>query len=415
MHGTSPIGYVYLVQEGNWFKIGTCEDIGVASGSDTKVLSVDYVVEPGSVKDALENAYAEHTDTSHSWFGGTRDNVQAIFRQVVHQCTIGRARAPMLDVDAVIRLYQGYNDVDLVEVLHKQVQDGDLSAKTLSEYHSVLLCLCRALEPARNSVQLPSLAEVFLSEEGPAIITERLPCAVSRNVASVGCSLVSRCFPELEERQRAALQERWRLALRQARKAVDAQAYEMDGYRGNTSRDNLPTWSSMESAILNLGHLGDKIMLLLYTDIPFKPQWSISAPLLNFGAIRIYQGSEAAPTLQQMMSMVSDPAMPQGWLILHPSAASCDRLWLALGTAKNGNIEILEHSMNHRLSCCIREYLITHPGQYLFTDSDAPAKRQNVIAKVNRLLFDLFKVRTRSFRLAIALHKKAAMQQLQRT
>jgi hypothetical protein len=246
--------------------------------------------------------------------------------------------------------------------------------------------------------------------------------------------LVQRAFPELGDVDRAAAQAAWNAQLRAARHAYESQKRVLGGYGGSVSDAGI-TWDKIQAVVSSLKP-GDteRIIIRMLSDLKFRGAASHNAPLMNLGHIRVYRPNEKnqAPTQEQMAKWCCDDDQPRGWLFLNKKAKQ-DSIHLVVGYQNDGSggIAVLKQTMRvpAGLGQELRAYLAGRPPalKYLFTDSRHSANvadsqpyvglqgRSSWQARVNRLLMSYFGVRTRQFRVAVAIHhmeqaKKELMQ-----
>ena len=237
-------------------------------------------------------------------------------------------------------------------------------------------------------------------------------------------SLVQRAFPELGEAERTAAQAAWNAQLRAARQAYESQKKTLGGYGGCVDQGAGVTWAKVQSVIHSMkpGE-PDRLIVRMYSELKFRGAAAHNAPLMNLGHVRVYRPNEhnQVPVPDQMAKWSCDDSQPRGWLVLSKNPKQ-DLIHLVVGyqTDGSGNLAVLKQQLRVPLGLGqeIRAYLAGRPAslKYLFTDSKHSAQvaeslpyvnlqgRSSWQARVNRLLMSNFGVRTRQFRVAVALH-----------
>ena len=342
-----------------------------------------------------------------------------------------------LTLDQTIAKYRPLDDEALLKRLFEQAAASavagsgasKLQPETMAEYSSSIKVLVRTLaDPQATGVPqrsgLPCMAELLLRPHGAKICAECIKVSSERRkVCIVASSLVQRAFPELGESDRAAAQGAWNAQLRAARQAYEAQKRLQGGYGGSVS-DTGVTWDKIQAVVgsMKTGET-DRLILRCLTDLKFRGLVAHNAPLLNPGHIRVYRPNEQnqAPTQEQIAKWCCDDDQPRGWLILNKNPKQDTiHLVVAYQNDSSGGVAVLKQTMRvpPGLGQEIRAYLAGRPPslKFLFTDGRHTSNvadsqpytglqgRSSWQARINRLLMSRFGVRTRQFRVAVALH-----------
>ena len=335
-----------------------------------------------------------------------------------------------LSLEQVIARYRSQADESLLNKLFNQVSSysvphasgGPLKTQTLAEYKCISRTVILKALSAGQRRDLPCLAELLLRPSGPRMLCDLLKVVSDRRKGCIVCaSLVARAFPELNQTDRESAQKAWQAQLRSARAAFEAQKRNCNGYGGDVSPDNLPSWDKIQEVITRMqpGDV-DRLILRFYSELKFKEPYSLNAVFLNPGNVRIYRPSEkhAAPTLQQMHAMAEDDNSPAGFFIMDKDARKY-QIYLVLGFgADKETVAMQQLRVPTALAQEIRAYLATRPPsqKYLIVDQkhsvsldcakpySSEAGRASFMARLNRLLVKHFDCRCRQFRVACALH-----------
>lgn len=259
-----------------------------------------------------------------------------------------------LTLQQLVARYRPLTDQQCIDRLKAQTQalSETHSESAINTYLSSLNSLAAGLANLSNRDQAASLGEVLLRPQqvgAASLMTAMFPDHNKREkVTSMLCTLLHHQVPELADGDRKTILDAWRAINRTAKSAYNQQRKATGGFGGNTSK--LPNMDSVRQLIASLPR-GDRnrMALMLYTQLPFRDPWCFSAPLLNFGAVRVYTPANyaQAPTEDQMYkegkvylahSMVGEavtesPQVPgaSGWLLLHPKNQNKDTISLLMG------------------------------------------------------------------------------------
>jgi len=350
-----------------------------------------------------------------------------------------------LALGEVIAKHRGWSDAKMIKYLGLMLEQPNPSSKhkpglcssTIADYKSQLKVLATRLSEdwsGQPRHALPTYVECILRPNGPSSVKQYLTdAAETRRVAICLASVVSRCFPHLDDADKQRAVTAWRSLISESRKGY-LQAREANGgFGGFFAADQLLTGEQMELSISKLpaGSAERCLLKLLQALVPHFPErHQVNSALLNLGHVQLVQRS-AAPSLEEWaQSVVEDPDREAGLLVLGDPEAPSEHmsLYLLFDVTKRGP-EFMRYNFSTGLTTEVAAYLakLPHGLPWLFPQVKATVRasskpyvgatgRDAFNARVNRILAKVFDVgdtavTQTTFRLSLVHAYKKRLQQ----